>query len=61
MLQEHAAIGVNPDDARNMFLPTLSAHQSDGMVSKSRRQNMNFACNLLLGATQNCEKRLLAS
>ena len=60
-LQQHVAIGVNPDDVGNMFLPTLSAHPSDSMVSKSRRQNMNFVCNLLLGVMQNCEQRLLAS
>ena len=44
-LQQHVAIGVNPDERGSISLPTLSAHPSDGMVSKSRRQNMNFAYN----------------
>jgi hypothetical protein len=54
-LQQHVAIGVNPDDGGNMFLLTLSAHSSDSNVLKSRRQNMNFAYSLLSGALQNYE------
>lgn len=60
-LRQHVAIGVNPGDGGSMFLLPMSPHPSDSMVLKSRRQNMNFAYNLLSGAVQNCEKILLAS